>query len=384
MLLRPGEPFTYDGQDLTYPGIRLVYWAGGNPFHHHQDLGRLTEAFTRPDTVIVHEPYWTSTARHADVVLPTTITLERNDIGSSRNDPGVMAMHRVLPPRAEARDDYDIFTGLASRVGLAAEFTGGRDADGWIRHVYAGLSKELARCGLEAPSFEAFWEAGELELPVREEVGGWLRRFRADPERHPLATPSGRIEIWSETIAGFGYADCPGHPAWLPAEEWLGAELAGRYPLQLIANQPAGRLHSQLDFGAASSARKVDGRETVRLHPVDAAARGIAPGDVVRIYNDRGACLAAAVLDDGLLPGCIQLPTGAWYDPLDSDGPPTCLAGNPNVVTRDRGTSSLAQGSTGQLTLVEVEPAPEAPPPHGHHAPPLEVFHERTGPGASA
>ena len=377
MLLHPGEPFAYDGQALTYPRIRLVYWAGGNPFHHHQDLGRLTEAFSRPDTIIIHEPYWTSTARHADVVLPTTITLERNDIGASRNDPVVIAMHRVLPPHAEARDDYDVFTGLARRAGLAAEFTGGRDADGWLRHLYTGLCEELTRCGLEAPSFEAFWATGEIELPVREEVGGWLRRFRADPERHPLATPSGRVEIHSQTIAGFGYADCPGHPAWLPSDEWLGAELAAGYPLQLIANQPAGRLHSQLDFGAASVARKIDGRETVRLHPADAAARGISQGDVVRLYNDRGACFAAAILDDGLLRGCVQLPTGAWYDPLDRDGPPTCLAGNPNVLTRDRGTSSLAQGSIGQLALVEVEPAPDAPPPHGHGAPPLGASHAR-------
>jgi len=372
MLLRPGEPFSYDGQRLTYPQIRLVYWAGGNPFHHHQDLGRLSRAFSRPDTIIVHEPYWTSTARHADLVLPSTITLERNDIGSSRNDPGIIAMHRVLPPRGEARDDYDIFARLASRLGLEAEFTEGRDADGWIRHVYSGLRQQLEDAGIEAPTFEAFWEAGELELPVKEEVGGWLRRFRADPENHPLATPSGRIEIYSDTIARFGYADCPGHPAWLPADEWLGAELAATYPLQLIANQPAGRLHSQLDFGVASMARKTDGREAVRLHPADAAARGVTRGDVVRLYNERGACLAAAVIDDGLLPGCVQLPTGAWYDPLHGEGPPTCLAGNPNVVTGDRGTSSLAQGSTGQLTLVQVEPAPDAPPPHGHRAPPLE------------
>jgi biotin/methionine sulfoxide reductase len=374
MLLQPGEPYAYDGRMLKYPHIRLVYWAGGNPFHHHQDLGRLADAFSRPDTIVVHEPYWTATARHADIVLPSTITLERNDIGASRNDPGVIAMQRVLPPRGEARDDYDIFARLASRLGREADFTEGRDVEEWIRYVFSGLQRQLADAGIEAPGFEEFWEAGELELPVREEVGGWLRRFRADPERHPLATPSGRIEIFSATIAAFEYADCPGHPTWLPADEWLGGELAASYPLQLIANQPAGRLHSQLDFGAASLARKVAGREIVRMHPVDAAARGIGQGDVVRLYNARGGCLAAAAIDEGLLPGCVQLPTGAWYDPRDGEARATCLAGNPNVVTRDRGTSSLAQGCTGQLSLVEVEPAPDAPLPHGHHAPALVPF----------
>ena len=70
MLLDPGEPFDYDGQRLTYPDIRLVYWSGGNPFHHHQDLNRLRRAMGRPETIVVHEPFWTGMARHADIVLP--------------------------------------------------------------------------------------------------------------------------------------------------------------------------------------------------------------------------------------------------------------------------------------------------------------------------
>ncbi len=68
LLLRPGEAFDYDGQKLTYPEIKLVYWAGGNPFHHHQDTHRLREAFARPETIIVHDSAWTATARHADIV----------------------------------------------------------------------------------------------------------------------------------------------------------------------------------------------------------------------------------------------------------------------------------------------------------------------------
>lgn len=77
MLLSPGQAYEFNGRILTYPDIRLVYWAGGNPFHHHQDLNRLREAFSRPDTVIVHESAWTATARHADLVFPATVTLER-------------------------------------------------------------------------------------------------------------------------------------------------------------------------------------------------------------------------------------------------------------------------------------------------------------------
>jgi biotin/methionine sulfoxide reductase len=134
--------------------------------------------------------------------------------------------------------------------------------------------------------------------------------------------------------------------------------------MQLVANQPATRLHSQLDFGATSLAAKVAGREPVRIHPQDAAARGIAAGDIVRLYNDRGACLAGAVLSEALLPGVIQLSTGAWYDPIDpAADKPFCAHGNPNVLTRDIGTSRLAQGSTGQLARIEIERYNAASPP---------------------
>ena len=137
-----------------------------------------------------------------------------------------------------------------------------------------------------------------------------------------------------------------------------------RFPLQLVANQPATRLHSQLDFGATSLASKIKGREPVRIHPQDAAARGISDGDIVRLYNDRGACLAGAVLSEALRPGVVQLSTGAWYDPEDPGAEkPLCVHGNPNVLTRDAGTSRLAQGCTGQLCLVEIERYEGPPPP---------------------
>ena len=92
------------------------------------------------------------------------------------------------------------------------------------------------------------------------------------------------------------------------------------------------------------------------MHPDDAASRGIADGDIVRIFNVRGACLAGIRLTDGIRPGVVQLPTGAWFDPDDPESEsPLCVHGNPNVLTADVGTSNLAQGCTGQVTTVQVE-----------------------------
>src|SRR4051794_10262255 len=372
MLLHPGEGFDFNGRNLTYPDIKLVYWAGGNPFHHHQDLGRLHQAFARPNTIVVHDSVWTATARHADIVLPATITLEREDIGAAAGDPLLVAMHRAVPLCGEARDDHAICAALAGRLGFANRFTEGRSPRQWLEHIYEPTRQALAERGRNAPSFSEFWEDGELELPTAPWDGGIVRAFRRDPDAAKLPTPSGRIEITSATIAGFAYPDCPFHPTWMEPVEMLISPLAARYPLQLIANQPATRLHSQLDFGATSVGSKIRGREPVRLHPDDAAVRGIADGDIVRLYNDRGACLAGAVLSDSVVPGVVQLATGAWYDPVDPGAEtPFCGHGNPNVLTRDAGTSRLAQGCTGQLCLVEIERFDgEKPPVRAFDPPP--------------
>ena len=215
MLLNPGTTYRYNGETRTYPDIRLVYWAGGNPFHHHQDLNRLRKAFARIDTLVVHELAWTATARHADIVLPCTMTLEREDIGYSSNDPLMVAMHQIAKPYGLARDDYAIFSDLAERLGAREAFTEGRTAREWLAHLYEPARVSLAAQGFAAPSFEEFWDSGSLSVPQQLDDGGSLRRFRDDPIAHPLRTPSGRIEIFSAKIAGHGDADCPGHPVWL-------------------------------------------------------------------------------------------------------------------------------------------------------------------------
>jgi biotin/methionine sulfoxide reductase len=374
MLLNPGQPYDYNGQRLHYPDIRLVYWVGGNPFHHHQDLNRLRQAFARLETIIVHECAWTGTARHADIVLPSTITMEREDIGTTPCDPLVSAMHRLSSPFGEARDDHEICAGIARELGLGDAFTEGRDARAWLRHIYDQARAKWTQSEVESPDFATFWERGELELPVVADTGGILRSFRNDPEKTPLITPSGKVEIFSSTIAGFNYEDCPGHPVWLPPQEGVGSKARERHPLFLISNQPATRLHSQLDYGAYSKASKIQEREPMRLHPLDAAARKIEAGDLVRVFNDRGACLAGAVLSEDLSPGVAQLSTGAWYDPDDAESDrPLCVHGNPNVLTKDIGTSRLTQGCTGQLTLVEVERYDGPIPPVRAFVPPVSA-----------
>jgi len=356
LLLQPGASYEFNGKTLTYPDIKLVYWAGGNPFHHHQDLNRLVRAFQQPDTVIVHEPWWTATARHADIVLPATTTVERNDLGAASRDRFILAMPQVIPPLGQARNDFDIFSDLAGRLGFREHVTEGRDEMGWVRHLYDRTRAEVLGRNVEMPDFDTFWRDGFVEFREPTEDYVLFEAFRRDPEADRLRTRSGKIEIYCETIAKMGYDDCPPHPCWLEPAEWLGAASAARFPLHLVSNQPRTRLHGQLDDGPVSRASKVAGREPCWIHPADAAARFIADGDVVTVFNDRGRCLAGAVVTDRVRPGVVQLAAGAWFDPAEP-GVPGALDkhGNPNVLTYDRGTSRLGQGPSALTALVEVE-----------------------------
>lgn len=356
MLLHPNTPFSYNGQQHRYPDIDLIYWAGGNPFHHHQDLHRLARAWRKPSTVVVHEQFWNTHAKMADIVLPATSTLEREDIGFATREPVMIAMKALLTPVGEALDDYEIFTRIAQQLGIADSYTEGRSSHQWLRHLYGQCAQQALGQNVQLPGFDDFWDSGSLTLPPPAQPPVLLSQFRQDPQSHRLNTPSGRIEMHSKRIASWAYADCPGHATWLPPTEWLGGDKAQHFPLHLISDQPHTKLHSQLDHSSHSQAHKIKGREPLHMHPDDAAARGIAHGDLVRVHNDRGSCLASAVPDDGLLRGVLRLSTGAWWDPgVPGDTSSPCRHGNPNTLTRDVGASSLSQGCAAQSCLVEVQ-----------------------------
>jgi biotin/methionine sulfoxide reductase len=378
----PGGSYEFDGSSYRYPDVRFVYWAGGNPFHHHQDLNRLAEAWQRPDTIVVNEPWWTPTARMADIVLPATTTLERDDISAGSREAYVVAMKRAVARQGQARNDREIFAALAERLGCREDYTDGHDDRQALCAMYERARASAAEHGHVLPGFATFWERGyhRYDLPPAPPP---FAAFRADPEQAPLATPSGRIELFSQTVHGYGYDECPGHPMWTPPTEWAGAvsSEAGvgrhRFPIHLLSPQPASRLHSQLDMAEVSTESKIAGREPIALSRADAVERGIADGDLVRIWNDRGETYAGAEVRDDVIAGVALLATGAWYTPHDPrTGNSPDLHGNPNVLTRDVPTSRLTQGSTAQSVLVEVEKAPADAPyrdPHGDPGHPVVV-----------
>lgn len=356
LLLRPGEQLEYNGLNLKIPDIKLLYSAGGNPFHHNANTNRLLQAWQRLDTVIVNEIWWNAAAKHADIVFPTTTTMERNDILAADQQSRWVAMKKVVEPYKSARNDFDIFSDLAERVGVGAAFTENRNEMGWLRHMYDTARITAQERGYAPPPFDEFWQAGDYLFPAPENDEVLFADFVADPESNRLATPSGKIEIYSETVDGFGYSDCPGQPTWIEPKEWLGSPISKQFPFHLLSNQPTWRLHSQLDASPASRKNKVQDREPIKMNRKDADAKGLKNGDVVRVFNDRGAMLAGVEIVDDLLSGVLLIATGAWYDPAEP-GKAGALEkhGNPNVLTRDEGTSRLSQSIAAQSVLVDIE-----------------------------
>jgi len=325
----------------------------GNPFHHHQNLSRLELAWQQPETIIVNEPWWTATARRADIVFPATTPYERNDIGRAQGDSYLFHMPALIPPVGEAKDDYAVFSALSEKMGFGEKFTENRSVEEWLRHLYDEFVSTSEHEEIEVPSYDTLIKNNWVDLPIRNAEYSEMpfSAFFSDPEKSPLNTPSGKIEIFSETIAGFSYSDCPGHATWLPPSEWLGAQQAEKFPLHLVSPQPGDKLHSQLECAIADIPGE---RPTpVVIHPENASERNITGGSLVRIFNDRGACMAKACISEDIAKNVVALPTGAWFTP-DQNG--VDRQGNPNVLTQDIGTSRLGQGSSAHSCLVDMKP----------------------------
>lgn len=377
MLLNPGATIDFNGGKVTYPDIQLIYWVGGNPFAHHQDTNRLVKAWQKPQTVIVHDMVWTPTAKFADIVLPANTSYERNDIeqGGSYSLRLMAGMHKVVEPLYESRSDFDIFNAIAKKLGYGDGFDEGKSEMQWIQQFYDAALEQARARRIDMPAFKDFWDSNEpLVFEPDEAALNFVRYadFREQPLLEPLGTPSGKIEIFSTTIEKMKYDDCPPHPTWMEPVEWVGAENA-KWPLHIDTAHPRYRLHSQLSASASLRDKYlVNGREPCWINTKDAAARGIADGDIVRVFNDRGEILAGAVVTDRVREGVVRVNEGGWYDPAKR-GQPGSLDkyGSANVLAVDKGTSKLAQGNCGHTAIGDVEKfTGEVPPVTAFDPPP--------------
>lgn len=374
-ILEPGKKINHNGNTVTLPGFKMMVISGNNPWHHHQDRNKMKRAFQKLETVVTIDFNWTATCRFSDIVLPACTQWERNDIDSygSYSGKGLIAMHRLVDPMFQSRTDFEIMTELTRRFGRHEEFTRGMDEMEWVRSLYNDC-KKANEGKFEMPEFDEFWEQSVLEFG---EGKPWVRHadFRKDPEINALGTPSGFIEITSRKIGRYGYEHCQEHPMWFEkTERSHGGPGSDKYPFWLQSCHPDKRLHSQMcESEAFRATYTVQGREPVYINPMDAKAKGIKAGDLVRVFNGRGQLLAGAVLSDSYPRGVIRIEEGAWYGPLSEKEGAICTYGDPNTLTLDLGTSELAQATSANTCIVDFEKFTGKLPPVTSFGGPIEV-----------
>ncbi|ELV8683840.1 trimethylamine-N-oxide reductase TorA [Vibrio fluvialis] len=374
-ILEPGKKINHNGNTVTLPGFKMMVISGNNPWHHHQDRNKMKRAFQKLETVVTIDFNWTATCRFSDIVLPACTQWERNDIDSygSYSGKGLIAMHRLVDPMFQSRTDFEIMTELTRRFGRHEEFTRGMDEMEWVRSLYNDC-KKANEGKFEMPEFDEFWEESVLEFG---EGKPWVRHadFRKDPEINALGTPSGFIEITSRKIGRYGYEHCQEHPMWFEkTERSHGGPGSDKYPFWLQSCHPDKRLHSQMcESEAFRATYAVQGREPVYINPMDAKAKGIKAGDLVRVFNGRGQLLAGAVLSDSYPRGVIRIEEGAWYGPLSEKEGAICTYGDPNTLTLDLGTSELAQATSANTCIVDFEKFTGKVPPVTSFGGPIEV-----------
>lgn len=377
-LLHPGKTIPYNGSRIRLPDIQMAMWAGGNPFSHQQDRNQMVRAWKKLATFVVQDCQWTASARHADIVLPVTTPYERNDIEQAGDYSRryIVPMKKLIEPIYEAHNDFDILADICGRLGKRQEFTEGLEEMGWIHRLYEAARLESQTKDVKMPAFDSFWSCGEpLAFPVEDTQENFVHYagFRQDPELNRLATPSGKIEIFSRTIEKMAYDDCPAHPTWLEPAERLGGKTAA-YPLHIASNHPAHRLHSQLCSTRLREQYTIGGREPCWINPKDAGARGLQDGDIARVFNDRGQILVGIRVTDEIRPGVIRIDEGGWYDPLNPREDKTlCCYGDVNNLTAGLAASQLSQATCAHTALADIEKYKGEPPETHVFAEPFPV-----------
>ncbi len=355
-ILNPDKEIDFMGKKLKLPKIKMIYNCGADLLGHEADTNELIRALRTLDCVIVHEPWWTPTAKFADIVFASTSTMERDDItfGGSYSKNVVYAMRKVIEPVYESKDNYEIFRQLALRIGgneTEQRFTESKSYMEWIKDLYEKSD------GPTLKSFDQFWRDGFVEFEIPENARKFVRhaKFRQDPINNKLDTESGKIQIFSQKCADFKLADFKGHPTWFEPAEWLGSKMAETYSFHLISPHPKYRVNSQLDNTWVRNVYKIQGRELVMINELDANKLGIRHGEIVEVFNARGRLLAGAFVTKNIRQGVLSIQKGAWYDPEDVGvRNPRCNAGHVNTLTSLRPTSSMTQAISANTALVNI------------------------------
>ncbi|MBD8063228.1 DMSO/selenate family reductase complex A subunit [Oceanitalea stevensii] len=355
--------------------IKMVWQYGGNSIVNQTgDNNRSAEILqddSKCELIVVCDIQYTVSARYADYILPGTSTAEEFDVHPGENG-GPMAYgivsSQAIEPLYECRSIFDICTEMARRLGTEPEFTEGKSREDWLRETIEATRENDP----DLPSYDEWKELGIYRKNLGPAIS--MAEFRSAPEDNPLATPSGKIEVYSDRLAAmsekwtFGVfrPEQPGDKLTaLPehVDTWEGA-LAAResddHPFQVIGHHYKARTHSS--YGNVDWLKEAH-RQQVWLNTLDAARKGVENGDEVFVYNDRGTVRLEAKVTERIAPGVISIPQGAWFDPRPASevapppqanpDRPVDIAGSVNSLTSLH-PSPLAKGNAVHTTIANV------------------------------
>ncbi len=386
-------------QKFSYPSpghsrIRMMYKYGGSHFSTVMDSNRLVRAYQSDELeFVVNQSIWNEgEVKFADIVLPACTNFERWDIGEwavaggyahhnecQLNHRVIAMQHKCIEPLGESRSDFQIFLDISKRLGLGAYFAQGMRELDWCKLQFEASDLK------EVVSWKDFLKKGYYVVPAEAEnlrvptAFRWFAEGRKKdvPEPHPLPseyggefreglqTQSGKIEFEATSLKNFGDEERPPINRYIPSWEGLNNKLlSARFPLQLITPHPRYSFHTHTD-GKDSTINDIEAHRVLidgyyywpaRINPRDAVERGIAHHDLIRLFNDRGDVICAAVVTERILPGVIHsYESSAVYDPIGEPGLSPERGGCVNQLTPARPQTAKTTATAPNSCLIQVE-----------------------------
>lgn len=324
------------GRSGGYPAdIKMALVMHTNPVNQYPNTNKMVHALKQLEFLAVAEQVMSATATFADIVLPVSTFMERNDITAGGVRPFYGYVKQVIEPLYESRSPLEICRGLATRLGISIYH--GKTDEEWLREMIEGSY---------VPDYDTFKEEAIYRIQCPEPHVAFKKQIE-NPKHNPFPTPSGKIEIYSQRLDAMNNPELPPIPQYI--EPWEGQRdaRAAQYPLQLITTHFKRRAHTQFERAPWLRELMV---QAISINTRDAEARDIQDGDEVRVFNERGEIIVPAHVTERIMPGVVDLPQGAWYDP-DEQG--VDRGGCANVLTRD--ARSPGGAACHNTALVEVE-----------------------------
>lgn len=349
------------GKDKLDVGIKFLWNYASNVIgNQHADLNKTHKILSdesKCEFILVWDTHMTASAKYADLLLPDVSGVETSDLINNSYQTGaynyLIRMQPAVKPLWENRVTYDVLADVAEKLNVKEAFTEGKTYDQWLAFCY----QKTREMNPNLPPFEQTDGRGVIDRRIADSDDHIaLKDFYEDPIHQPLKTPSGKIELYSQTLANIANDWVLDEkdklypiPAYLPAIEGVeDIDVLKKYPFQLTGYHTKGHCHSSYANLPQLKEASVD---AVWINPIDAKTRKIQHGQLIEIYNDRGQIYLPAKVTPRIMPGVLAIPQGAWAK-TNKQG--IDIGGCINRLTSQRPTV-LAKGNPQHTNLVDIK-----------------------------